>query len=79
MQAGDLLVMAWRGREHKTRAEAASVAQAARRQGQGGRLGWAEYAVCVMELSLVHCAEALASTPGSFQENLLVSAFALAD
>jgi DNA-binding CsgD family transcriptional regulator len=76
---GTLMVMAWRGREHETRAEAASVAQAARRQGQGWRLGWAEYAVCVMELSLGHYAEALASTPSSFEENLLVSTFALAD
>ena len=74
---GNLMVMAWRGRA--TRAEAGQVTQAARRQGQGWRLTWVEYALCVLELSLGRYREALANAPGAFQENLLVSAFALPD
>jgi DNA-binding CsgD family transcriptional regulator len=76
---GNLMVMAWQGRDRETRAEAASVTQAARQQGQGWRLAWAEYALCVLELSLGHYQEALASAPSAFQENLLASAFALPD
>jgi len=76
---GLLLVMAWRGQERETRAEAASVAQAAREQGEGWRLAWAEYALCVLELGLGHYQEALASTPTAFAANLHVSAFALPD
>ena len=76
---GNLMVMAWRGRDRETRAEAGHATQAARRQGQGWRLTWVEYALCVLELGLGHYADALASTPRAFEENLLVSAFALAD
>jgi DNA-binding CsgD family transcriptional regulator len=76
---GDLMVMAWRGREHETRAEAANVTQAARRQGQGWRLTWVEYALCVLELGLGHYQEAQASSLGAFEENLFVSAFGLPD
>jgi hypothetical protein len=76
---GTLLVMAWRGQERATRSEAARVVQAARRQGDGWRLTWVEYAVCVLELGLGHYREALASTPSAFEANLLVSAFALPD
>jgi DNA-binding CsgD family transcriptional regulator len=76
---GNLMVMAWRGRDRETRAEAGQVAQAARSQGQGWRLTWVEYALCVLELGLGHYADALASAPRAFEENVLVSAFALAD
>jgi DNA-binding CsgD family transcriptional regulator len=76
---GNLMVLAWRGREAETRAEAGHVTRAARRQGQGWRLTWAESALCVLELSLGHYADALASSPRAFEENLLVSAFALPD
>jgi DNA-binding CsgD family transcriptional regulator len=76
---GNLMVMAWRGRDRETRAEAGHATQAARRQGQGWRLTWVEYALCVLELGLGHYADALASTPRAFEENPLVSAFALAD
>ncbi len=76
---GNLLVKAWRGLEHETLAEADSVTRTARRRGQGWQLAWADYAVCVMELSVGRYAEALASTPNSFEDNLHVSAFALAD
>jgi DNA-binding CsgD family transcriptional regulator len=76
---GSLMVLAWRGREAETRAEAAHVALAARQQGQGWRLTWVEYALCVLELSLGHYADALAAATCAFEENLLVSAFALPD
>ena len=76
---GNLMVMAWRGRDRETRALAAQVTDAARRQGQGWRLGWVEDAQCVLELSLGHYSDALASVPHAFGENLLVSAFALPD
>jgi DNA-binding CsgD family transcriptional regulator len=76
---GNLMVMAWRGRAAETRAEAGRVSQAARRQGQGWRLTWVEYALCVLELGLGRYPDALASTPRAFEENLLVSAFALPD
>ena len=76
---GNLMVMAWRGRDRETRAEAAHVTQAARSQGQGWRLAWVDYALCVLELSLGRYQQARASMPGGFDENLLVSAFALPD
>jgi DNA-binding CsgD family transcriptional regulator len=76
---GNLIVMAWRGNDRETRAEAVAVAAAARTQGQGWKLAWVEYALCLLELSLGHYQEAVASTPTAFEENLLVSAFALAD
>jgi DNA-binding CsgD family transcriptional regulator len=78
-ELGSLLVMAWRGRDRETRAEAASVARAAVRQGHGWRLAWVEYALCVLELGLGHYPEALAATRSGFEENLLASAFALPD
>jgi len=76
---GNLLVQAWRGRDRETRAEAPALAETARTQGQGWKLAWVEYALCVLELSLGHYQEALASAPTGFEENLLVSAFAQAD
>jgi DNA-binding CsgD family transcriptional regulator/tetratricopeptide (TPR) repeat protein len=76
---GDLIVMAWRGHEHETRAEAAAVAEAAATHCRGWKLTWVEYALCVLELSLGHYQDALASVPNAFAENLFVSAFALPD
>ena len=76
---GNLVVMAWRGGDRETRAEAVSVVQLATRLGQGWRLTWVEHAVCVLELGLGRYREALASAPSGFEENLLVSAFALPD
>jgi hypothetical protein len=61
------MVMAWRGREAETRAKAGHVTQAARRQGQGWRLTWVEYALCVLELSLGHYGDALASATCGFE------------
>jgi DNA-binding CsgD family transcriptional regulator len=76
---GNLLVTAWRGRGRETRAEAVNVTQAAIDQGQGHRLTWVEYALCVLELSLGRYQEAWASTPSGFEENPYVSAFGLPD
>ena len=76
---GNLIVMAWRGRERETRARAGAVAGAARTQGQGWKLAWVDYARCVLELSLGQYQEAMAAAPGAFEDNLLMSAFAGAD
>jgi DNA-binding CsgD family transcriptional regulator len=76
---GNLIVMAWRGRERETRAWAGTVADAARSQGQGWKLAWVDYARCVLELGLGHYQEAMAAAPGAFEDNPMVSAFAGAD
>jgi DNA-binding CsgD family transcriptional regulator len=76
---GDLLVVAWRGREQETRAAAVEVAESATRAGRGWKLAWVEYALCVLELSLGHYQDALASVPNAFQESLFARAFALPD
>jgi DNA-binding CsgD family transcriptional regulator len=76
---GNLIVKAWHGHERETRAEAPAVAETARTYGQGWKLAWVEYALFVLDLSLGHYQEALASAPTGFEENLLVSAFGLAD
>jgi DNA-binding CsgD family transcriptional regulator len=76
---GDLIVMAWRGHERETRANAIAVAEAAATHCRGWKLTWVEYALCVLELSLGRYQGALASVPNAFQENLFVSAFALPD
>jgi DNA-binding CsgD family transcriptional regulator len=73
---GNLIVMAWRGRERETREAAGAVAGTARSQGQGWKLTWVEYALCVLELSLGRYQEAMEAAPGAFGENPLVSAFA---
>jgi DNA-binding CsgD family transcriptional regulator len=78
-RVGNLILKAWRGGDRETRAEAAAVAESARTKGEGWKLTWVEYALCVLELSLGHYQEAVASAPGAFEENLLVSAFALPD
>ncbi len=76
---GNLIMMAWRGHDSEARAGAVAVAAAARAHGEGWKLAWVEYSLCVLELSNGRYQEAVASTPAAFEENLLVSAFALAD
>jgi DNA-binding CsgD family transcriptional regulator len=76
---GNLLMTAWRGCDRETRAEAPAVAETAAAEGQGWKLAWVKYALCVLELSLGHYQEALAAAPTGFEENLLVSAFVLPD
>lgn len=76
---GELIVMAWRGRDRETRSGAAAVSAVARAQGQGWKLAWTEYALCVLELGLGHYQEALASAPGAFEGNSWAGAFALPD
>ncbi|MGH3246438.1 MAG: LuxR C-terminal-related transcriptional regulator [Trebonia sp.] len=77
--SGELVVMAWRGRDGETRTQAAVFAAAARADGQGWKLSWIEYALCVLELGLGHYQEALASAPSAFEENPWLSAFAFPD
>jgi DNA-binding CsgD family transcriptional regulator len=49
---GDLLVLAWRGRESETRARAETVAAEAAVRGQGGVAVYADHALAVLDLGL---------------------------
>ena len=48
-------------------------------QGEGWKLSWLEYARSVLELGTGHYEEALAAVPRAYEENALLSAFALPD
>jgi DNA-binding CsgD family transcriptional regulator len=76
---GEILVLAWQGQISETRARAAAVARAATEQGLGWKLVYLEYALAVLELGLGHYREALASAPHGYEENVILSAFALPD
>jgi len=76
---GEVILKAWRGHDREARAGALAVAAAARAHGDGWKLAWVEYSLCVLELSNGRYQEAVTSTPTAFGEDLLLSAFALAD
>jgi DNA-binding CsgD family transcriptional regulator len=76
---GEILVLAWQGLATGTRARAAAEAKAATGRGLGWKLVFLEYALVVLELGLGRYAEALASAPYGFEDNVIVSAFALPD
>jgi DNA-binding CsgD family transcriptional regulator len=76
---GEVLVLAWQGRVSETRARATAVARAAVEQGLGWKLVYLEYALAVLELGLGHYGEALAAAPHGYEENVILSAFALPD
>ena len=76
---GQVLVLAWRGRANETRAQAATVIRAATERAQGWKLVWIEYAFALLELGLGHYQEALAAAPRGYDEDRLLSAFALPD
>ena len=78
-EVGQVLVLAWRGQAQPARAQAAVAARLATEHGQGWKLVWLEYARAVLELGLGRCEEALAAAPHAYEENLLLSAFALPD
>src|SRR5215467_13790196 len=78
-ELGQALVLAWRGQVSEARAQAASVERVAGEQGQGWKLSWLEYARSVLELGTGHYEEALAAVPRAYEENPLLSAFALPD
>jgi DNA-binding CsgD family transcriptional regulator len=76
---GEVVVLAWQGRASDTRGQAAATASAAARRGLGWKLVWVEYALAVLELGLGHYEEALAAAPHGYDENVILSAFALPD
>jgi len=78
-ELGQALVLAWRGQVSEARAQAASAERVAVEQGQGWKLSWLEYARSVLELGTSHYEEALAAVPCAYEDNPLLSAFALPD
>ena len=76
---GEVLVLAWQGQASDIRVQAAAAARAAAEHGLGWKLVWLEYALAVLELGLGHYEEALASAPHGYEENAILSAFALPD
>jgi DNA-binding CsgD family transcriptional regulator len=78
-EVGLALVLAWRGRAAEARAQAAAAARVAAEQGQGWKLVWLEYAHAVLALAMGRYEEVLAAVPHGYEENVLVSTFALPD
>ena len=78
-EVGLALVLAWRGRAVEARAQAADAARVAAEQGHGWKLVWLEYGRAVLALAMGHYEEALAAAPRGYEENVLVSTFALPD
>jgi DNA-binding CsgD family transcriptional regulator len=76
---GEVLLLAWQGQAGDTRAQAAAATRAAGEHGLGWKLVWLEYALAILELGLGHYEEALASAPHGYEENVILSAFALPD
>ena len=76
---GEVLVLAWQGVVTETRTQAAAAARVATENGLGWKLVWLEYALAVLELGRGHYEQALASAPYGYDENVILSAFALPD
>ncbi len=66
---GELVVLAWRGRETETRTAAAAVTLYATEHGHGWMLGYVDYALAVLELGLGNYQAALPSDPGHYRDN----------
>jgi len=66
---GELIVLAWRGRETEARTEAASVTRYATEHGHGWMLGYVDYALAVLELGLGNYRAALPSDLRNFRDN----------
>ena len=78
-EVGLALVLAWRGRAAEAGAQAAAAARVAAEQGHGWKLVWLEYVHAVLALAMGRYEEALAAAPHGYEENVLVSMFALPD
>jgi hypothetical protein len=76
---GEVLILAWQGHAAGARAKAAAEVAAATERGLGWKLTYLEYALVVLELGLGRYAEALASMPSGYPDNVIVSTFALPD
>jgi DNA-binding CsgD family transcriptional regulator len=66
---GELVVLAWRGRETEARAAAAAVTRYATEHGHGWMLDFADYARTVLELGLGNYRAALPGDPGNYRDN----------
>ena len=77
-RVGEVLLLAWQGHPG-TRVKAAAEADAATQRGLGWKLVFLEYALVVLELGLGRYEQALASAPYGYEDNVIVSAFALPD
>ena len=66
---GELVVLAWQGRETQARAAAAAVTRYATEHGHGWMLAYVDYALAVLELGLGNYRAALPSDPRNFRDN----------
>jgi DNA-binding CsgD family transcriptional regulator len=66
---GELVVLAWQGRETEARAAAAAVTRYATEHRHGWMLAYADYALAVLELGLGNYRAALPSDPRNFRDN----------
>jgi DNA-binding CsgD family transcriptional regulator len=66
---GELVVLAWRGRETEARAAAEAVTCYATEHRHGWMLAYADYALAVLELGLGNYRAALPSDPANFRDN----------
>src|SRR5712691_9166058 len=66
---GELVVLAWQGRETEARTAAAAVTRYATEHGHGWMLGYVDYALAVLELGLGNYRAALPSDPGHYRDN----------
>src|SRR5258708_20427300 len=66
---GELVVLAWRGRETEARTAAAAITRYATEHGHGWMLAFADYALAVLELGLGNYRAALPSTPRNYRDN----------
>src|SRR5229473_6224060 len=66
---GQLVVLAWEGREPEARTAAAAVTRYATEHGHGWMLGYVDYARAVLELGLGNYRAALPSDPRNYRDN----------
>src|SRR6266851_4993782 len=76
---GELVVLAWRGRETEARAAAAAVTRYATEHGHGWMLAFADYARAVLELGLGNYRAAFPSDPGNYRDNPFLGIVGLPD
>lgn len=76
---GEAMVQAWKGQVSDARTRVAAAARSASEHGFGWKLVYLEYALAVLELGQGHYEEALAAAPHGYDENEVLSCFALPD
>lgn len=76
---GEAMVLAWQGQVRDARTRVAAAVRSATERGMGWKLVYLEYALAVLELGQGHYEAALASAPHGYEENVILSSFALPD